>query len=150
LVEPLSACRAGSRSCGWRSVYCAPPGEPEKVSQTMGEAECQHSLASLLPRNTEPGRRTALGICPMSGGIESEREKVARRRDDRGEECCGRARIAKKRSGRYAAKGRYMVKLIQPMKWTGLTAEPITLLCTPPFTCRSTDPDTLLSAIVLQ
>src|SRR5712691_13498138 len=58
----------------------------------MGEAENQDSLGSVLPWNTEPGRRRAPVICPMSGGMESEREKVARRRDGRGEQSCGRVR----------------------------------------------------------
>jgi hypothetical protein len=63
------------------------------LTKMTGEAEIWYSLASVLPWNTEPGGLSARVICPAPGGIESEKEKVARRRDGREQQSCEGSRL---------------------------------------------------------
>jgi len=54
----------------------------------------------------------------MSGGIESEREKTARRWDGRGQQSGGRERTTKSDMRARVVNS----QIIQPIKYTGLTA----------------------------
>ena len=81
-------------------------------------------------------------ICPMSGGIESEREKVARRWSPVGER--GPQEVKSAICGKRAVQ---WSKQSLPANQMDRTHRD--LLQSYSITCRSTDPDALLSAIVV-